>query len=118
MLSAIELVKHICSVAFERLHTVSLRKTAVNVNNFAHHVDDRVIKVQDDHHRITSSINLFEIFRGFYFVENGVIDASTRHERVELYAQQLQSVCSSDYAVIWALIVSKLLLLCQLLIEF
>ena len=61
-----------------------MRKTAVNVNDFAHHIDDRVIKVQDYHHRITSSVNLFEIFRGFDFVENGVVDPSTRHERVEL----------------------------------
>lgn len=89
MLSTIELVKHVCSVALERLLAVILGQATLDIQNFAHQVNDRVIEVENDHHSVSTSFSMtfVEIFRRLNLVEDTVVDATATDQRIQLQSQ-------------------------------
>ena len=118
VLTRVELIKHVSSVTLEWKDAVKLGKTTFNLQDFSHQVDDRVIEVKDNHHGISCALSFIEVFLLLNLVEDGVENATTADKRVELETEHLQRVCTSDDAIVRALVVSQLLLTSQVLVEF
>lgn len=117
VLATVKLVKHVSSVAPERLLAVILGQAALDVQDFTHEIHYAVIEEKHDHHDITCALLLIEVLGGLDFVKKGVIDTAAAHKRVKLHTQDLESVKSCHDAVVWSLIMSQLLFSCELSVE-
>lgn len=116
MLTTVELIIHVCGEAFERLLAVILGHATFDVQNLAHQVNDRVIKVEHDHHSVGTSLlgRLLEILRGLNFIIDTVVDATAADQRLKLDSQHCEGIRACHDAVVGSIVVGQLTLPAQL----
>jgi alcohol dehydrogenase class IV len=76
VLTTVELVEHVRSVALEGQLAVVFGHTALDLENLGHQINHAVIEVKHDHHSVCTAMLLFKVIRLINFVEYRVVDAT------------------------------------------